>query len=56
VLDCGLHLLRLPPTIFWALTPIEFSIMAYGAQAPRQAFKRHVLDGLMQEFPDNLDH
>jgi uncharacterized phage protein (TIGR02216 family) len=52
VLNCGLHLLRLPPREFWALTPIEFSIMAYGIRSHSDGLPKDALLRLSQLFPD----
>lgn len=47
----GLHRLRLPPAVFWALTPAELQIMLGLAQgiAP---LPRARLDALLRDFPD----
>lgn len=51
-LHAGLHLLRLDPTLFWRLTPIEFAAMT-GRLAPRAArFERQALNALMHAYPD----
>jgi uncharacterized phage protein (TIGR02216 family) len=47
----GLGHLRLPPPVFWALTPAELQMMLGPAAAPR-ALSRSGLDGLMAAFPD----
>ena len=50
----GLRELRLPPRVFWDLTPIELAIMAglEGAAAP---MNRAGLDALAARFPDGAD-
>ncbi|WP_170973408.1 rcc01693 family protein [Rhizobium sp. FKY42] len=52
VLHVGLCLLRLPPDIFWQLSPREFMGMA-GAYRPRPpGLDRAGLVALMAAFPD----
>ncbi|NKN39612.1 phage tail assembly chaperone [Agrobacterium sp. a22-2] len=51
-LHAGLCLLRLDPTVFWALSPREFAAMT-GAFAPRRGHpQRAELNALMARFPD----
>jgi uncharacterized phage protein (TIGR02216 family) len=52
VMHTGLGLLRLSPTTFWALTPLEFFALAGGMRAGRGGMGRAVMDGLMGRFPD----
>ncbi|SSC68001.1 phage tail assembly chaperone [Ciceribacter selenitireducens] len=53
VLDAGLCRLRLPPSVFWDLSLVEFAAMA-GAFAPRSArLSRAGLVGLMRDYPDD---
>ena len=54
VLHVGLHLLRLEPNAFWAMTPREFFIMAGGLRPGRSAPGRDELTRLMGAFPDVL--
>lgn len=52
VLHVGLCLLRLPPDVFWRLSPREFMAMA-GAYRPRpDAIDRTGFSALMAAFPD----
>ena len=53
----GLGALRLPPEVFWAMTPVEFQralegagILAAGGGAAWM--ERATLEGLMARFPD----
>jgi uncharacterized phage protein (TIGR02216 family) len=48
----GLGLLRLSPTTFWALTPLEFFALAGGMRAGRGGIDRAAMVGLMGQFPD----
>ncbi len=51
----GLGILRLTPCDFWAMTPREFDAALrghFGIPATATAFSRHILDALMQRFPD----
>ena len=52
VMHAGLHLLRLAPRDFWALTPREFAVMAGGTKARGAGMQRAGLDALMRTFPD----
>jgi uncharacterized phage protein (TIGR02216 family) len=52
VLHVGLCLLRLPPTNFWAMTPIEFHAMAGGLSPRVGSLDRSGLRALMEQFPD----
>lgn len=54
-MHAGLCLLRLPPDLFWALSPIEFFAMAGGFGSDASALPgpdRAALDRLMRAFPD----
>jgi uncharacterized phage protein (TIGR02216 family) len=53
----GLGALRLPPQVFWAMTPVELQralegagILAVGSAGGR--VERAALEGLMARFPD----
>lgn len=46
----GLSDLRLPPDVFWALTPTELLLMAGSPSTPGTT--RAGLEKLMAEFPD----
>ncbi|MDQ0454280.1 putative phage protein (TIGR02216 family) [Rhizobium paknamense] len=51
-MHAGLCLLRLPPDLFWRLTPREFAAMT-GAFRPRPAaLTREGLAALMAAYPD----
>jgi uncharacterized phage protein (TIGR02216 family) len=52
VLHAGLCLLRLPPSVFWALTPRELFIMTGGFRPRTTSLGRSALSALMQDFPD----
>ncbi|WP_421362898.1 rcc01693 family protein [Agrobacterium rosae] len=52
VIHAGLSLLRLSPTVFWALTPLEFFAMTGGMRPKRDRLDRGGLEGLMRLFPD----
>jgi uncharacterized phage protein (TIGR02216 family) len=47
----GLRELRLPPDVFWDLTPAELLLVA-GVGAGRAALTRAGLDALHARFPD----
>lgn len=47
----GLVELRLPPAVFWDLTPAELMLMAGFDDAP-MALGRSGLDALLARFPD----
>jgi len=54
----GLGALRLPPDVFWAMTPGELRLALEGAGllAPGSGptwMDRRTLDGLMARFPDD---
>ena len=49
----GLHHLRLHPDEFWALTPLEFLIMAGMVGAKSPAMSRAELAQLVEQFPDD---
>lgn len=51
----GFCLLRLKPSEFWSLTPIELFAMAGGLKPRAHAIDRHRLDLMMRSFPDG-DH
>lgn len=51
-LHTGLCLLRLPPPVFWAMTPREFFAAAGGLRPPASAPSRRDLAALMAAFPD----
>lgn len=51
-MHAGLHLLRLSPRDFWALTPVEFFAMTGGVRPQGVAMGRDELDALMRQFPD----
>lgn len=51
----GLGALRLPPDVFWSMTPAELRLALEGAglvAEPGQALDRDALDTLMAAFPD----
>ncbi|WP_082760380.1 rcc01693 family protein [Agrobacterium bohemicum] len=52
VIHAGLSLLRLSPTVFWTLTPVEFFAMTGGMRPQRGGVDRGGLEGLMRLFPD----
>lgn len=52
VIHAGLSLLRLSPTVFWALTPIEFFAMTGGMRPQSPGLDRAGMEGLMRQFPD----
>lgn len=51
----GLGVLKLPPAVFWAMTPRELEAALAGHHGRRAgpAPSRLVLSALMQQFPDN---
>ena len=51
MMELGLGVLRLSPAEFWAATPREIAAAfpLHGRDVPGRA----VLDGLMQQFPDD---
>lgn len=51
LMRAGLHELRLTPSVFWQLTPIELRIML-GAEATAQPLTRARLEELAAAFPD----
>jgi len=51
-LHTGLCLLRLPPSIFWAMTPVEFYAAAGGLAPSAAALSRAGLAEMMARFPD----
>ena len=50
----GLHHLRLSPDVFWALTPVELSILVSGQAVPDEAMSRGRLDALLRLYPDKI--
>ncbi|WP_312402550.1 rcc01693 family protein [Rhizobium sp.] len=52
VMHVGFCLLRLSSQDFWALTPVEFFLMAGSARPRTMAVGRAELDALMRVFPD----
>jgi uncharacterized phage protein (TIGR02216 family) len=52
VMHAGLCRLRLPPAVFWALTPREFFCAVGGFFGRNAAFSKARLEGLMAAFPD----
>ncbi|MEL6997988.1 MAG: rcc01693 family protein [Pseudomonadota bacterium] len=52
----GLGALRLPPDVFWAMSPIEFQLALEGAGliaiGGQPAFGRETLETLMDAYPD----
>ncbi|PJI92149.1 putative phage protein (TIGR02216 family) [Yoonia maricola] len=53
LMHAGLHLLRLSPDSFWALTPAELQIML-GASGAAVPMARPQLDALLRDFPDDV--
>lgn len=52
----GLGRLRLPPAVFWAMTPRELALAAEGVNGRRAPpLGRGALDELMQRYPDGND-
>ena len=54
-MEAGLGALRLPPPVFWAMTPRELDAALRGAFGPRvqtAALSRNDLAVLMQAYPD----
>ena len=54
-MEAGLGALRLPPPIFWAMTPRELDAAlrgAFGVRLPPAAPSRGDLAALMQAYPD----
>jgi uncharacterized phage protein (TIGR02216 family) len=53
-MEAGLGTLRLPPSVFWAMTPRELEAALIGAFGPRAAgqMSRGELDVLMALYPD----
>ena len=54
----GLGVLKLPPAVFWAMTPHELRaalIGHYGRRLPQAAPSRDDLASLMARFPDHLN-
>ncbi len=55
LMRAGLGALRLPPEVFWAMTPVEFLRALEGAgllTAPTGALTRADLAALMAAYPD----
>lgn len=51
LMRAGLCHLRLPPTVFWALTPAELRLML-GQDSGDRPLARDGLQALMRAFPD----
>ncbi len=51
LMHAGMHQLRLPPPVFWALTPAELQIML-GVSRRAAPMGRSQLDALLRDFPD----
>jgi uncharacterized phage protein (TIGR02216 family) len=54
-MEAGLGILRLAPSVFWAMTPRELEAAlrgAFGIRAPH-AMSRSDLSALMALYPDN---
>lgn len=51
LMRAGLHELRLPPEVFWKLSPVELKIML-GAENTAPALTRARLEELAAAFPD----
>ena len=54
-MSIGFGILRLAPADFWSLTPREFEAAVwgiYGKPQRRSLPERHVLEGLLEKFPD----
>ena len=51
LMRAGMGALRLPPTVFWALSPIELRIML-GAEAALPPLTRTRLEELAAAYPD----
>ncbi len=55
LMQIGLGLLRLPPVVFWSMTPCEIRAAAhFYSESDRgaPAMARPVLDALMTRYPD----
>jgi len=52
LMRAGLQGLRLPPEVFWQLTPVELRLML-GQAAAQGALGRSGLESLMAAYPDN---
>ena len=54
-MEAGLGTLRLPPSVFWAMTPRELEAALRGAFGPRAAnpMSRGELAALMALYPDS---
>lgn len=52
VLHTGLCLLRLPPSVFWAMSPREFFAAAGGLMPHGKAPSRSRFEALAAAFPD----
>ncbi len=48
----GLGVLRLPPDVFWKITPRELAALARGGRGGGTAPDRAALDDLILAFPD----
>jgi len=51
LMHAGLHQLRLTPSEFWALTPVELQMML-GLQGGLVPMARGQFDALLRDFPD----
>lgn len=51
LMQAGLHQLRLDPARFWALTPMELSLML-GQVKPVKPLSRSRLEALIRAYPD----
>jgi len=55
-MEAGLGALRLPPSVFWAMTPRELDAAlrgAFGVRLPHVAPSRSELAALMGAYPDD---
>jgi uncharacterized phage protein (TIGR02216 family) len=51
-MHAGLGVLRLSPSAFWAMTPIELRAALGIGRAGTFALSRHALGALMRRYPD----
>ena len=49
----GLGVLRLPPPVFWAMTPRELGAAIRGVTGAAPPLMRHEFSALMARYPDN---
>lgn len=54
LMHAGLHVLRLKPAEFWALTPAELQLML-GLTANNAPMGRSRLDALSEAYPDKTE-